>query len=123
MTHSHFANPDGRDAADNYTSALDIALLGRQLMADPGLRPIAGAQTRTASWDKHLMWNTNYFVYGVPGAIGVKFGYTEAANETIVGAAARDGRELYVSVLNSDFGYLDAKKLTDWAYANTPPSC
>ena len=52
------------------TSALDIALLGRQLMASPTLRPIAGSQTRPAPWDGHLMWNTNYFVYGVPGAIG-----------------------------------------------------
>src|SRR5262249_20731308 len=66
LQNSHFATVDGRDAANNYTSALDIALLGRQLLANPALRTIAGSQTRTAPWDGHLMWNTNYLVYGVP---------------------------------------------------------
>src|SRR5438093_1560564 len=42
LTNTHLTNPDGRDAPDNYTSALDIGLLGRQLMAIPALRTIAG---------------------------------------------------------------------------------
>jgi D-alanyl-D-alanine carboxypeptidase len=123
LENSRFATVDGRDADDNYTSALDIGLLGRELMANPALRTIAGAKTSTASWDRHTIWNTNYFVYGYPDAIGVKFGYTEGANETVVAAASRNGRELYVSVLSSDFAYLDAVKLMDWAYKNTQPSC
>jgi D-alanyl-D-alanine carboxypeptidase len=123
LENSNFVNPDGRDRPDNYTSALDIALLGRQLMLNPALRTIAGAKTQPNSWDGRLMWNTNYLVFGYPGATGVKFGFTEGANETVVGSALRDGRELYVSVLNSSFAYLDAVKLLDWAFANTKVSC
>lgn len=123
LENSRFATPDGRDAPDNYTSALDIVLLGRDLVANPSLREIAGTKTVTAKWDGHTIWNTNYFVYGFPGAIGVKFGYTESAKETVVGAASRNGRELYVSVLASDFAYLDGVKLLEWAYKNTSPAC
>lgn len=123
LTNSRFLNADGRDKEGSYTSAFDIALLGRDLMANPSLRKIAGTKTMAASWDGHTLWNTNYLVYGYPGALGVKFGYTEAANETIVGAAERNGREVYVSVLDSGFAYLDAVKLLDWTFNNTKPSC
>ncbi len=123
LKNSQFGNPDGRDTPASYTSALDIALLGRELMANPDLRRVVGTKTTPARWDGHLLWNTNYLVYGFEGATGVKFGYTEAAHETIVGAAVRGGRELYVSVLYSDFAYLDAVKLLNWAFTNTMPSC
>jgi D-alanyl-D-alanine carboxypeptidase len=123
LENSAFANPDGRDAAGQYTSALDMTLLGRELMSNAALRRIAGTKTMPASWAKHTLWNTNYLVYGYQGATGIKFGYTEGANETIVGSALRGGRELYVTVLFSDFAYLDAVKLLDWAFANTQPTC
>jgi D-alanyl-D-alanine carboxypeptidase len=123
LTNTRLLNPDGRDAEGSYTSALDIALLGRELLANPALREVAGTQTRPASWDGHLLWNTNYLVYGFEGATGVKFGFTEAAKETVVGSAKRDGRELIVSVLASDFAYLDAVRLMNWAFANTALSC
>jgi D-alanyl-D-alanine carboxypeptidase len=121
LQNSHFVNPDGRDAADQYTSALDIALLGRELMSNPSLRGIAG--TTTYPWDGRFLWNTNYLLYGYEGALGVKTGYTEAALETIVAAAVRDGREVYVSVLYSDYAYVDAKRLLDWTFTNTQPVC
>lgn len=120
---SQFLNPDGRDKEGNYSSAFDMALLGRELMSKPDLKKIAGTQTIPASWDGHTMWNTNYLVYGYKGSTGVKFGYTEGANETVVGSAVRDGRELYASVMDSDYAYLDASKLLDWAFANTKPAC
>ena len=123
LENSQFANPDGRDAPNQYTSALDMALLGRELMKDPGLRTIAGTKTIQAAWARHTLWNTNYLVYGYQGATGIKFGFTEGANETVVGSAVRNGRELYVTVLYSDFAYLDAVKLLDWAFANTQPNC
>jgi D-alanyl-D-alanine carboxypeptidase (penicillin-binding protein 5/6) len=123
LENTQLSNPDGRDAPNNYTSALDIALLGRELMSNPVLRKIAGTQTRLAPWDNHTMWNTNYFVYGVDGATGVKFGFTEGAKETIVGSAQRDGREIIAAVLNSDYAYLDAKRLIEWAFANTTSAC
>lgn len=123
LENSVFANPDGRDAPGQYTTALDMTLLGRELMKDPGLRAIAGTKTVPAKWANHTLWNTNYLVYGYQGANGIKFGFTEGANETIVGSAVRNGRELYVTVLYSDFAYLDAVKLLDWAFANTQPSC
>lgn len=123
LQNSRFLNPDGRDRDGNYTSALDIGLLGRELMSNPALRKIAGTKTTPASWDGRTLWNTNYLVYGYAGATGVKFGFTEGAKETIVGAAARDGRELFVSVLASDYAYLDSVKLFDWAFVNTRSPC
>ena len=123
LADSRFANPDGRDASGSYTSALDIVLLGHDLMQEPDLRRIAGTQTFLPDWEGHLLWNANYLVYGYEGATGVKIGFTEAAKETIVGSAERDGREIFVSVLGSDFAYVDAVKLLDWAFDNTQPAC
>jgi D-alanyl-D-alanine carboxypeptidase len=122
LKNTQLLNPDGRDLPESYTSAFDIVVLGRELMANPELRRIAGTQT-VPSPRGGLWWNTNYLVYGLPGATGVKFGYTEAANETVVGSAVLDGREVFISVLYSDFAYLDAVKLLNWALKETRPAC
>ena len=53
----------------------------------------------------------------------MKTGHTEEANFTIVGAAERDGRELYAAVLRTSNPYWDVRRLLDWALANTHPAC
>lgn len=123
LKNTRFSNPDGRHDDGLYSSALDMALLGRELLLIPALRKIVGTQTFRPNWNGQLLWNGNYLLYYYPGAIGVKTGYTEQANNTIVGAAERDGRVLIATVLATWNPYGDARRLLDWAFANTRPAC
>jgi D-alanyl-D-alanine carboxypeptidase (penicillin-binding protein 5/6) len=123
LSNTHFVNPDGRDAPDHYSSALDMALLGRELMANPALKTIVGTDRFMPNWDQHVLWNGNELLYVYEGANGVKIGYTEQADSTIVAGALRDGRQLIVSVLHGWNLYGDSMRLLNWAFANTKPAC
>lgn len=120
---THFANPHGLDAPDLYTSAQDIAMLGRELLHRPELAAIVRTPVYQPAWDGPPLWNGNRLLQLYPGTIGVKIGYTDDASQTIVAAAERDGRSLIVSVLSSEDVYGDAITLFEWAFGNAPPAC
>ncbi len=123
LSDTHFTNPHGLDEAGLYTTAYEVALLGRALLAEPELAGIVSATSYQATWEGPLLYNGNALLERYPGAVGVKIGYTEGAGQTIVAAAERDGRRLIVTVLGSLDRYADAIALFDWAFENTQPSC
>lgn len=120
---THFANPHGLDENDHYTSAYDIALLGRELLNDPELAQIVHTKHYTADWDGEELWNGNELLTLYPGVVGIKTGFTERAKQTLVAAADRGGRRLIVSVLGSNDRYADTIALLDWAWINTESAC
>jgi serine-type D-Ala-D-Ala carboxypeptidase (penicillin-binding protein 5/6) len=123
LVNTHFANPHGLDDVNHYTSAHDIAELGRALLANWELAAIVRAKNYQPAWSGPQVWNGNELLATYPGTIGVKIGYTERANQTIVAAAQRGGRTLIVSVLASPNRYGDATALLDWAFAHTTTAC
>jgi D-alanyl-D-alanine carboxypeptidase (penicillin-binding protein 5/6) len=120
---THFANPHGLDEAGHLSSAHDMALLGRALLAQPDLAAIVRTEHYQPRWDGPEVWNGNELLATHRGAVGVKIGYTEQAGQTIVAAAERGGRTVIVSVLSAWDRYADATALLDWAFANTQPAC
>jgi D-alanyl-D-alanine carboxypeptidase len=120
---THFANPHGLDDPRNYSSAHDIAVIGAELLQDPDLAEIVGSHSYQPAWDGGPLENKNYLLNEIPGAIGIKTGYTDVAGQTIVGAAERDGRRIVVSVLHSGDLFVDAASLLEWAFTNTQPAC
>jgi D-alanyl-D-alanine carboxypeptidase (penicillin-binding protein 5/6) len=120
---THFTNPHGLDDVDMYTSAFDIAMLGRELMRQPQLATIVRTRTYQPAWDGPPLWNGNRLLNLYPESLGVKIGSTDRAGGTIVAAAERDGRRLFVSVLGSSDVYEDAITLFEWAFSNAPSVC
>lgn len=123
LTNTHFVNPDGRDSPDHYSSALDMALIGRALLQDPTLNTIVNTKSYAPHWDGRLLWNANEMLYAYTDAVGVKIGYTEAADHTIVTGIERNGRLLIAAVMGTWHFYADAVHLLNWAFDNTKPSC
>ncbi|GBD14011.1 D-alanyl-D-alanine carboxypeptidase DacB [bacterium HR24] len=120
---SQFRNPHGLDEPGHYSSAYDMAMLGRELLHRRDLAEMVAARTYQPQWEGPLLWNSNTFLYWYPGAIGVKIGYTDEARQTIVAAAEKDGRRLIVSVLRSEDVVHDAELLLDWAFSSIAPQC
>lgn len=120
---THFTSPHGLDDPGTYTSAFDMAVLGRELMRQPELATIVSTRVYQPAWDGPPLWNGNRLLYLYPEAVGVKIGFTDNAGGTIVAAAERDGRQLIVSVLGSAGIYQDAITLLEWAFSNVPSVC
>ena len=111
---THFVNPHGLDANGHYSSAYDMALLGREAMRNPVFRQLAGA--RTYRGDGYRMTNLNRLLGVYPGADGVKIGFTRRAGRTMVASATRDGHRVYVVIMHSTDLPGDTTLLFDWVW-------
>jgi D-alanyl-D-alanine carboxypeptidase (penicillin-binding protein 5/6) len=128
MTDSVFNDPAGFDDAAAFnggtrTSAFDLAIAARNVLAVPALAAIAAVpEYRFNGPDGvgHRLLNHNKLLGRYPGAIGLKTGYTSLAGHTFVGAARRDGRTMIVVLLDTDDTYGEAGTLLDQGFA-TPP--
>ena len=116
LTDTHFANPSGMDAAGHYSSAYDMAMLARYAMRNPTFRQLVGTVRFTG--DNYPMRNLNRLLDLYPGADGVKIGYTDLAQKTIVASAMKDGHRVYVSLMHSADLVTDSTELFDWVWAN-----
>jgi D-alanyl-D-alanine carboxypeptidase len=121
---THFANPHGLDDANLYSSAHDMAVMGRALLDDPLLSEIVGTKFYQPAWGKPALENLNLLLGTYAGALGVKTGYTDLAGQTIVAAAERGGRRIIVAVMGAKTEmYGDVTKLLDWAFNQTRSAC
>jgi len=124
LENTHFTNPHGLDDDALYTSAYDMAIMGRELLRRPALAEIVGTQAYQPTWDGPAVANLNQLLGFYPGALGVKTGYTPLAGQTIVAAVEQGGRTLIVSVLGSHWDiYKDVSELLNWGFQSTEPAC
>jgi D-alanyl-D-alanine carboxypeptidase len=115
LKNTHFANPSGMDADGHYSSAYDMAMLGRYAMSNPTFRTMASTM-RYAS-DGYPMKNLNRLLGVYPGADGVKIGETDNAGKTIVASAVHDGHRVYIGLMHSADLAGDCTALFDWAWS------
>jgi hypothetical protein len=113
---THFVNPSGMDAAGHYSSAYDMAMLARYAMRNATFRQLASATHY--SGDGFRMSNLNRLLDLYPGADGVKIGFTDAAQKTIVASAVHDGHRVYVSLMHSADLVSDSTSLFNWVWDN-----
>ena len=99
LSETHFANPDGLDAAGHYSSARDVTRLAQVAMQNPVVRATVRRTDATISGGRRLhTWND--LLSSFPGLFGVKTGHTSAAGWSEVAAArARNGVTIYATLL------------------------
>ena len=111
MEHTCFANPNGLDDDNHYSTAEDMARLAAAAMEEPVLRRIAS--TKTARVGGRTMTNHNKLLSRVEGCVGLKTGYTRAAGRTLVSCAERDGVRLVAVTLQDGDDWNDHAALYD----------
>ncbi len=123
---SHFVNPHGLTVPGHKTTARDLAVIARYAMKNEKFREIVAtinkeikrgvpAETDPQTW----AYNHNRLLGKYDNAIGIKTGYTTAAQLCIVGGARRGDRELIAVVLKSPTSnsrYADAMALLDYGF-------
>ena len=114
--------PHGLDADGQTSSAYDLALLGRAALRDPVLADVVATRcsdlTAPAGRRFQICNHNRLVLEQVPGALGVKNGYTRAAQASLVAAQERDGRRLLVTLTRAQPRvHTEAVALLDWAAA------
>jgi D-alanyl-D-alanine carboxypeptidase (penicillin-binding protein 5/6) len=122
-------DPSGLDADGQRSSAYDLALFGRAVMALPAYRACAttkhytfpgGTDRGGKVYPPFGIQNHNTLLEKYPGTIGVKNGYTTGARHTFIGAATRGGRTLLISQMGGTVvpSWQSSAALLDWAFAH-----
>jgi D-alanyl-D-alanine carboxypeptidase len=122
LKESHFSNPHGLDSKTLRSSAYDMARAGMEMMKNDTLAVISSAASYSLPGGLSFN-NGNRLLGSYPGAYGVKIGYTNDAGHTIVAAAARNDRDLYIAVFGSEDLYGETARLLDWAFEEIPAQC
>lgn len=123
MTNTHFENTNGLDdtTTSHYTSARDVAIMSRALIAYPDILTYSSTWMDSVRDGAFGLTNTNRLVRFYPGATGLKTGSTAKAKFCISATAMRDGMHLIAVVMGSptrDIRNEEAKKLLDYGFAN-----
>ncbi|WP_031513397.1 D-alanyl-D-alanine carboxypeptidase family protein [Desulfofalx alkaliphila] len=124
---THFTNPHGLPDENHYTTAYDLAVIARHAMKNTEFMKIAGAKSKIISRDDPEAWtdlyNHNSLLSRYEHAVGIKTGYTRVAQQCIVAAAEKDGRELIAVVLKTKGVNIwsDAITLLEYGFNNFQP--
>lgn len=130
-TDTHFSNPHGLTEKDHYTSCYDMALISREAIHNEQFRQITGTKRYDIPpTNKHpdeityltnhqkMLWKGEKYYYEY--CIGGKTGYTEAAGNTLVTFAEKDGMTLVCVVMkeNPTEQYEDSIALLKYCFEN-----
>lgn len=123
LTHTHFVTPNGLDADEHYTTAIELSKIASYAIKNPDFLKI----TNTANYQfneittgrSFSVTNKNRFLYLMDGAIGVKTGFTGKAGYCFVGALKRGDHTLIATMLacgwppNKTYKWSDTRKLME----------
>ena len=115
MNGTSFANPNGLDAENHYSTARDMALLATYAAENPTFVRICS--TMTASVGDRNMSNHNKLLHRLDGCIGMKTGYTMAAGRTLVSCVQRSGGRLVAVTLQDGNDWVDHAAMYEEGFA------
>jgi D-alanyl-D-alanine carboxypeptidase (penicillin-binding protein 5/6) len=123
---THAVTPSGLDGKGQFTSAYDLALIARKDFANADFRKYVLTKTAQMPAQPQVkqkgfqIQNENKLIFGYPGAMGGKTGFTTLARHSYVGAAQQKGRRLVVTLLGAEArplrGYQQGEALLDWGF-------
>jgi len=101
LKNTHFENPTGLPAHGHYSSAYDMAIMGRELLKYPLITKFTGTYEdylRKDTEKQFWLVNTNKLVRFYPGADGLKTGFTAEAKYCLTATAKKNNMRV-VSVI------------------------
>ncbi|MFC1655625.1 D-alanyl-D-alanine carboxypeptidase family protein [Patescibacteria group bacterium] len=118
---THYENPIGFDALENYSTVHDLALLARYAYRKPFIRraviiPSMSISSADGSLS-HDLESTNDLLGGFMNVLGLKTGHTELAGLCFVSIIENDNdNKIITVVLNSPARFTETKRLASWAF-------
>jgi D-alanyl-D-alanine carboxypeptidase (penicillin-binding protein 5/6) len=120
LSKSTFGNSNGLPDPANKMTVRELSILARHIILDyPEFYKLFGEKEYT--WNKIRQQNRNPLLNSMPGADGLKTGYTKEGGYGMVGSAVQNGTRLIVVVNgidDPDDRASEAKKMLEWGYRN-----
>lgn len=119
--HTHFVNPNGLHDDQHTTTAYDMALIANYAMKNSKFRDIVATQYydwHGQAWDSRLV-NINPMLWNYDDATGVKTGFTDQAQQTMIASAKRGDREVLAVVMGVQLKQtirLETTQLLDYGF-------
>ncbi len=122
MRSTHFENTNGLDdtAVNHVTSAADIAIMSKALIAHPDILRYSSIWMDTIRDGAFGLTNTNRLVRFYRGCNGLKTGSTQKAGFCVSVTAEREGMTLICVIMGAesrDTRNTTATRLLDWGFA------
>ncbi len=120
MRDSRFVQPCGLDAPGQRSSARDLLLLAIRAMERPELaRRVALSQAvvHTVGGRRLAMRSSNHLLERLPGAVGIKTGYTRGAGKCLIARVRRDGHDVWIVLLGAPDRWWVAAGMIEAAFA------
>ena len=122
MTSTHFENTNGLDdtAQNHVTSAMDIAVMSRELIKHKEILEFSSTWMDTIRDGAFGLTNTNRLVRFYRGCNGLKTGSTAKAGFCVSVTAEREGMTLICVIMGAesrDIRNAEAQKLLDWGFS------
>ena len=124
LVNTHATDPHGLGKHETSTAS-DLTVLARHVMADPVLRAIVLKRSVLVPRPKHKarrFKSTDLLLGHYAGIEGVKTGFTNPAGYCFIGAARRGDVELMGVVLGAKSlsgRFAEMRRLLDWGFAHT----
>ncbi|KRW91942.1 D-alanyl-D-alanine carboxypeptidase [Alicyclobacillus tengchongensis] len=124
MTDTHFSNCNGLPVANHYSSAHDIAVMSRALLAHSEVTSFTSIYSDYLRKDTdHPLWlvNTNKLVRFYDGVDGLKTGYTQEAKYCLSATAKREGFRVIAVVMGEPKPAVrnaEVSGMLNWAFAH-----
>ncbi|MDR2670826.1 MAG: D-alanyl-D-alanine carboxypeptidase [Oscillospiraceae bacterium] len=121
MTGTVFLDCTGLTGGGHVSTARDIAIMSRALLAHPRIRSYTTVWMDSLRDGSFVLNNTNRLIRTYPGATGLKTGSTSLARFCLSATAERNGMELIAVVLGADTSaqrFEDARTLLDFGFAH-----
>lgn len=120
MSSTRFANPNGLDNENHYSTARDLLTLIIASQEYPDIQRLGRIKVVNMPADPNgkgrLFTNTNRLLVSYPGNVGLKTGDTPWADKVLLGVTERAGRHIYSVVMHSDDHFADTRALVEWAF-------
>jgi D-alanyl-D-alanine carboxypeptidase (penicillin-binding protein 5/6) len=121
MTNSRFATPNGwPDEGRTFVSARDLVRLSSAMIRHFPADYATHSGQKEFIWRERVLYSHDPVTGVVPGADGIKTGYTREAGYNFVGSAIRDGRRLVMvtgGARSEEQRGLASRALLEWGFA------
>lgn len=116
---THFCNPSGLPDPDHYTTAYELALIGRQGLRNPVFAEIVSTKSYKSPMESggvRYFTNGNKLLRLYPYATGMKTGFTKQAGRCLISSAERDGITLIAVTLNDGNDWNDHMAMHNYGF-------
>ena len=120
LNDTHYMNPHGLLMTDHFSSAHDLAILGKVSLSNPIIHQISGTKqyhiVKSAGHPDHYLINGNQFLWWYPGVDSGKPGWDGDKNFIQVVSVTRNNHHLIGVTMHTNDWWTDMRDLMNWGF-------